>query len=590
MKSKQYDIFISYRREGGMETADAIYQRLQNAGYSVFLDLEQLKSGKFNEQLLSVIDGCTDFIVVLPPNALDRCCDEEDWVRREVEYAIEKGKNIIPVMLRGFDWPDNKSTLPESMRELPNYEGIAATDYKLFPENMERLKTKLLLSKPGITWHRYKTLFISAILILLTMIGVLFAYLWSSKTEYEMICNEYSMKMMTEFVKMHHNALLAQDGLESFEEYYEEHSDDAKLAKQNLKNSINLFRKQLQMPNKLVLSEHERGVLRRYKLQLQELDAMYLVADEFYKEVNYYFDNIEQIISQEDLSKVLKENVRLNYEFIELYVKGCYYDLLSIYATMPSIIYAQLQPTTAELELVGEVPMRLSEDEYTAMSQLQINKMNSVLQKMGRDVVATALMVEQQEATLANMSNELQAKIEETYNNLLAQCQLTPDEEINMQWYKIVLFGHFVYTLSDFCEEIQMDCMEYTSYLTPQYAVEKLYDLLDKYQTYHPETEAYVCSTRAYFTEISSRKRVYSGVIVRELIDSHPYIQLGDIIIGYNNQTITNLESLKTAYQHNANGSVKILRLENNVLKEITVSSFGNTDIIGFWDITLPEE
>ena len=67
-KTKQYDIFISYRREGGMEMADAIYQRLQNAGYSVFLDLEQLKSGKFNEQLLSVIDGCTDFIVVLPPN------------------------------------------------------------------------------------------------------------------------------------------------------------------------------------------------------------------------------------------------------------------------------------------------------------------------------------------------------------------------------------------------------------------------------------------------------------------------------------------------------------------------------------------
>ena len=92
-EQKKYDIFISYRREGGAEMADSIYQRLQNAGYSVFLDLEQLKSGKFNEQLLSVIDSCTDFIVVLPPNALDRCSDVDDWVRREVEHAIKKNKN-----------------------------------------------------------------------------------------------------------------------------------------------------------------------------------------------------------------------------------------------------------------------------------------------------------------------------------------------------------------------------------------------------------------------------------------------------------------------------------------------------------------
>jgi hypothetical protein len=113
---------------------------------------------------------------------------------------------------------------------------------------------------------------------------------------------------------------------------------------------------------------------------------------------------------------------------------------------------------------------------------------------------------------------------------------------------------------------------------------------LDTYQTYHPETAAYVQTVRAYFTEISEGKRTHSGVVVRQLIDSHPYVQLGDIIIGYDNQAITNLESLKAVYQQNMNGQVRILRLEKNVLKEITLPTFGNTDIIGFGDITLAEE
>ena len=591
-KPKQYDIFISYRREGGMEMADAIYQRLQNAGYSVFLDLEQLKSGKFNEQLLTVIDGCTDFIVVLPPHALNRCSDEEDWVRREVEYAIEKGKNVIPVMLRGFDW-SNKSTLPESIRELPNYEGIAATDYKLFPENMERLKTKLLLSKPGISWHRYKTLFISVILFLLTIIGVLFAYQWSSKTEYEMICNEYSMKMMTEFVKMHHNALLAQDGLQAFEDYCEELHEDRDMAKSNLNMSLSLCRKQLQIPNKLPLSEYEKNIFRKHRFEIEELDAMYLVADEYYKEINHYFDNILLISNQEEISKVLKENVILNYDFIESYLKSTYYDLLSVYATMPSTIYANLQPTTSELELVGEVSIRLMAAEYESMSQLQMNKTNSVLNQMGENIVAMRLAAEPKLATNTNPQAKIEEtykKVEETYNNLSFKCKLNSNDEIHVQWYKIVLFGDFLSALSELYYEMRTDDVEYISYITPQYVCKKMYERLDAYLSYHPETSAYVQTVRAYFTEISEGKRTHSGVIVRQLIDSHPYIQLGDIIVEYDNQAITNLESLKAVYQQNMNGQVKILRLENNVLKEIILPVFGNTDIIGFWDITLPEE
>ena len=104
---KKFDIFISYRRDGGFEVADSMYQRLIAAGYAAFLDIEQLNSGTFNTKLLEVIDGCKDFILILPPHALDRCNDENDWVRKEVEHAIKGGKNIIPIMLRGFEWPSD---------------------------------------------------------------------------------------------------------------------------------------------------------------------------------------------------------------------------------------------------------------------------------------------------------------------------------------------------------------------------------------------------------------------------------------------------------------------------------------------------
>jgi hypothetical protein len=38
----QYDIFISYRREGGFETAKMIQEKLKSLVYRVFLDFEDL--------------------------------------------------------------------------------------------------------------------------------------------------------------------------------------------------------------------------------------------------------------------------------------------------------------------------------------------------------------------------------------------------------------------------------------------------------------------------------------------------------------------------------------------------------------------
>lgn len=137
------DIFISYRREGGEFLASLLYQRLSSDGYSVFLDVESLRSGKFNEQLFRVIEECTDFLLILPPNGLDRCVHPDDWVRLEIEHAVDLGKNIVPVMMRGFEWPD---TLPEKLKEIPMENGVTANT-ELFDGVITRLEKKLLRSE-----------------------------------------------------------------------------------------------------------------------------------------------------------------------------------------------------------------------------------------------------------------------------------------------------------------------------------------------------------------------------------------------------------------------------------------------------------
>lgn len=96
MKQK-YDIFISYRRLGGAQYARIIQLMLSQRGYKVFLDYDELTDGKFGEHIQEAIKNAPIFMLVLSKEALVRCKNEEDWVRREIQLAILEGKHIIPV-------------------------------------------------------------------------------------------------------------------------------------------------------------------------------------------------------------------------------------------------------------------------------------------------------------------------------------------------------------------------------------------------------------------------------------------------------------------------------------------------------------
>jgi hypothetical protein len=56
-------VFISYRREGGAETARLLRYELLARGWSAFLDVEDLKAGKFDEMLLSEVASTENFLL-----------------------------------------------------------------------------------------------------------------------------------------------------------------------------------------------------------------------------------------------------------------------------------------------------------------------------------------------------------------------------------------------------------------------------------------------------------------------------------------------------------------------------------------------
>ena len=116
-----YDLFLSYRREGGFATARLLYENFIKLGIKPFFDLEELSSGQFNSKLYSAIEESSNFAPILSKNSLDRCVNEGDWLRLEIAHAIKCGKNIIPIMLEEFEWPEH---LPEDIAELSNYNGI----------------------------------------------------------------------------------------------------------------------------------------------------------------------------------------------------------------------------------------------------------------------------------------------------------------------------------------------------------------------------------------------------------------------------------------------------------------------------------
>ncbi|CAG9800355.1 unnamed protein product [Chironomus riparius] len=121
---KKYDVFISYRRQGGSDLASLIFIYLKGKKHRVFFDVQTLRAGKFADKLKNSIQQSKNFILLLTNDALNRCKDEGDWIAIEIEMALKSNCNIIPIT-RDFDnsaFDDNN--LPDNIKQIKEFNQI----------------------------------------------------------------------------------------------------------------------------------------------------------------------------------------------------------------------------------------------------------------------------------------------------------------------------------------------------------------------------------------------------------------------------------------------------------------------------------
>lgn len=125
-QKRGYDVFISYRRATGSQLASLLKVHLHLRGLSVFLDVEELGSGKFDKAILSTISQSSNMVLVLSAAALDRCKGDsnlQDWVHREVVCALEHKVHVIPILGENFQWP-KQSELPGDIQQVCTLNGV----------------------------------------------------------------------------------------------------------------------------------------------------------------------------------------------------------------------------------------------------------------------------------------------------------------------------------------------------------------------------------------------------------------------------------------------------------------------------------
>ncbi|HEY5731283.1 MAG TPA: SUMF1/EgtB/PvdO family nonheme iron enzyme [Anaerolineales bacterium] len=137
-------VFISYRRKD-ISWALAVYQYLASQKYDVFFDYTHIPSGDFEQIIIGNIKARAHFVLILTPTALDRCTEPGDWLRREIETAIDEKRNIIPLFFDGFSFgsPNVKEKMTGKMANISRYNGLEIPS-GYFPEAMERLSTRYL--------------------------------------------------------------------------------------------------------------------------------------------------------------------------------------------------------------------------------------------------------------------------------------------------------------------------------------------------------------------------------------------------------------------------------------------------------------
>jgi hypothetical protein len=142
-------VFISYRRADSADVTGRIYDRLlaHFGKESIFKDVDSIPFGvDFRQHVSIAVGDCRVLLAIIGRDWLGtgtggaqrRIDDATDFVRIEIESALERSIVVIPVLVQGASMP-TESDLPRSLHALTYRNAIAVRPDPDFHQDVARL-------------------------------------------------------------------------------------------------------------------------------------------------------------------------------------------------------------------------------------------------------------------------------------------------------------------------------------------------------------------------------------------------------------------------------------------------------------------
>ena len=162
-------IFISYRRQDSAASAVGISQYLENefGRKNVYIDVDTHAGAKYATVIEKRLAECSVLLVLIGPDWL-KLLKPNDWVEREIAYALKRDIPVIPVLINGAQLPE-KELLPDDIQGLLDHQA-ASVSVAGFRHEMAGLVRDIRSIKNPKPWRLYGA--IAATLILLLIAGI----------------------------------------------------------------------------------------------------------------------------------------------------------------------------------------------------------------------------------------------------------------------------------------------------------------------------------------------------------------------------------------------------------------------------------
>ena len=128
------DLFISYSRDD-REFVKQLYAAAKEREKEAWVDWQDIEIGeKFWDEIKKGIDGANSFVFVITPTSIEKAAEKEQYCQREIDYAVNQGKRIIPLVWRDKFLKDERVE-HRLKNNIPTHRSLIEINWLEFSEN-----------------------------------------------------------------------------------------------------------------------------------------------------------------------------------------------------------------------------------------------------------------------------------------------------------------------------------------------------------------------------------------------------------------------------------------------------------------------